>query len=129
MRAGPMTPVMNLYEWLPPQGEISASFYCEGRDLRVEVQYESEDDSMPLSKTIVFSDVTSFYIAATPGVQALTIQYDQVALSGELVEFEASDAAKAWSKHLGSGRVRHFQVYFLSENRRLEVFAQRWHLS
>jgi hypothetical protein len=52
-----------------------------------------------------------------------TIQAQDV---GALIEYKESAPADAWSLHFGlnSKKIRHFQLFFLSENKRLEVFAK-----
>ena len=127
-QAGKFKPVMNLFEWLPPQGELRTVLRHDGAELHVEVFYEDESDATEKSKAIVFTGVCSFFASSTPGVDLLALHYDQVAMDGSLVEFEDSEAAMAWSEHFQYRRVRHFQLYFLYANQRLEVFAEACHL-
>jgi hypothetical protein len=61
-----------------------------------------------------------------PGVSLLNVTFEKVAI-GHLVEYEDSEAARAWSEHFHR-RIRHFQLFFLYENQRLDVFGEAYSL-
>src|SRR5262245_43740107 len=86
-QAGKFKPVMNLFEWLPPQGELRTALRFDGIELCIEVFYEDESDATEKSRTIIFTGVCSFFTSSTPGVNLLGIHYDKVAMDGSLVEF------------------------------------------
>lgn len=128
MYADSVKTVLRLYNWLPPEGEVSISVRSTGADVYVDVLYERESDRVQQLKTIIFDGVCDFDMAAFPGLNLLAVDYEKHAPSGDLVEYEESEAAKAWTEHFRFRTVRHFQVYFLSANRRLDIFAQGWRL-
>lgn len=128
MQAGQFQSMMNPYEWLPSEGEIRISLRLEVGELFVDVVYQGEDDATEMCKTIKFVGVCSFYISSMPGVNLLAVNFEKVPFSGHLVEYTESEAALAWTEHLKYRQVRHFQIYFMSENKRLEVFAGAWQL-
>jgi hypothetical protein len=126
--AGGPNVVADLYEWLPPYGETAVSFRCEGLDLFVEVSYDDESNGVAEEKkrTVRFSGVCAFYVAACPGVDLTCVKYSDGTGSGAVVEYTESEAARMWREKLEHRQrpIRHFQVFFLAENRRLEVFAE-----
>ena|SRR5712692_9276050 len=128
MRAGLFKSVLNLYDWLPAQGELRTTIRYGGTDVFVDVVFEDGNDSTEKMMTIGFTGVCCFYVSAFPGISLLNIEYEKNAPLGNLLEFEESEAAKAWSEHFQYRKIRHFQVYFLSDNRRLEVFAETFNL-
>lgn len=126
--AGRPKVVLDLYEWLPPHGETSVSFHCQGLDLVVEISYddESSEAAATLNKTIRFAGVCAFYVVASPGAEITRVQYSELRASGAVVEYTESEAARMWQDALAHRQkpIRHYQVFFLAENRRLEVFAE-----
>jgi hypothetical protein len=128
IRAGLFKSLLSPYEWLPPEGEIAIAVRYKAAELFVDVVFENDDETTRQSKTFVFSGVCAFYVASIPGPDLLAVEFEKVASSGDLVEYEESAAAQAWSDHLQYRRVRHFEIFFLSTNQRLEVFAQAFRL-
>ena len=128
MQTGEFKTLMDLYEWLPPYGETSISTRFDGNELSVDVVYDDEDSSSERSKTIRFTGVCSFMISLIPGVNLSALIFENIPQSGHLVEYENSEAAKAWTEYLKYRQVRHYRVYFSSENRFLEVFAGSWQI-
>jgi hypothetical protein len=122
--------VFDLYMWLPHYGETRIEFTAKDRQLEVAVFYDNEADSES-SKTITFSGVAWFMVSAVPGVEITKCNYDGIDATGSLIEFEHSEAALMWQNCLPwrDKIVRHYQVFFLSENKRLEVFAEECCLS
>lgn len=120
--------MLDLYEWLPPYGETAVSLRCEGLELMVEISYDVESSGVTTleKRTVRFTGVCAFYVAASPGVDLTRVEYSEVTPSGAVVEFVDSEAAHMWQDSLGHRQrpIRHYQVFFLAENRRLEVFAE-----
>ena len=125
MKASKPSIVLNLYDWLPPYGETKVIFKLEGSDLAAQIQYDSPDKTAELQKIILFKEVYSTLITSVPGVKVTAIEYSKADLSGGLVEYQESEAALNWTQQLAwrKSPVRHFQLFFQSENRKLEVFA------
>ena len=130
MKAAKIKQVIDLYEWLPPRGELLTRFRFEDGDLHVEASYEDDADDSVKSKAIVFTSVCWFLVSSFPGLGLVAIQYDNSGSElGRLEEYEESEAARAWTEHFGSLRqVRHYKLFFLNENLCLEVFAEDCHL-
>lgn len=131
MQASAQTPVMDPYDWLPSYGETKVSFRYESSTLDTEIFYdhEADDRTETRKKVLRFSGVCAFFVAASPGVEITCINYTGRAASGELVEYLQSDGACLWRDHLKTkSQIRHFQMFFMSANKRLEVFAEDWQL-
>jgi hypothetical protein len=126
MHAGQPTPVFHLCKRLPSYGENRVNIRSDGTELFVDILHDGPDDSPEQSLTLAFRHVCCFHFASVPGVNLLDIEYEKSSSVSDLVEFEDSEAAKAWTEHFSGSksRVRHFQVFFLSANNRLEVFAE-----
>jgi len=131
MHARQAKPVFDLSERLPSYGENRVNIRFDGADLIVDVLYDGPDDSPEQSLTLAFKDVCCFHFSSVPGVSLLNIEYEKSSSLGDLVEFEDSDAAKAWTEHfsISTIRIRHFQAFFLSANNCLEVFAEEFSCS
>ncbi len=126
MHASQPKPVFHLSKHLPSYGENRVNIRSDGTDLFVDVLHDGPDDSLEQSLTLAFKHVCCFHFSSVPGVNLLNIEYEKSSSLSDLVEFEDSEAAKAWTEHFSSSksRVRHFQAFFVSANNRLEVFAE-----
>lgn len=123
MQASNPVTIIDLNRLLPADGETGVLFSCDGTQLRVTVEYESESDSSTTQNiVIVFDGVALMYFSSVPGVEMLNVEYKGNAI-GKVVEYTSSEAADAWSAHFGWA-IRHFHVYFLNENERLDVFSK-----
>jgi hypothetical protein len=111
--------------WLPSYGENGVNCISKSSELYVEVLFDDEDSGNEAMKTLKFSGVCFFMLASVPGVDLLSIQYDKVSDPGVLIEFKNSEPADKWMSHFkrADNKIRHFQIYFLAVNQRLEVFA------
>jgi len=126
MKIGRGIEALDLYEWLPGDGENAVTIRTEGVDLIVTVAYDG--DAGPCERALRFASVCSFYSQAFPGPSMLGLDGDEarLLLKGVLVESPDSEAAIAWSQHFrDSRRVRHYSVAFLAENRLMSVLANR----
>jgi hypothetical protein len=99
MNVGKARIVHNLYEWLPSYGETRVSFRCSGLELVVSIVYDSAT-GVESSRTITFGHVCFYNVSLSPGVNLLDIEYDDVLLPGNLIEFENSSAAAAWNDYV-----------------------------
>jgi hypothetical protein len=123
--------VLRLYDWLPSYGEHRIRCRFDNMQLFIDVFYDSADKSTEQCQTIVFTSVCDFRVSCCPGVELGAIEYvdpEKLTLTGDLVEYEESEAAEAWSQHFGDKKIRHFDVFFLSDNSHVEVFAESWEL-
>jgi len=126
--------VVDLYEWLPEYGENSVSFHSHGKNVILTVEYDIDDSSLGeyARRNIIFESVCSFEVSTFPGIVISTdsdVDYDQPEddrLSlGSLREYTDSKVADMWTQHFKNQYiVRHFQILFLSENKRFEMFAK-----
>ncbi len=125
MKAGSPRIVTDLYDWLPSYGENAIVLHAKGGDLSLVVEFDGSDGNEK-KREIFFKGTAAFMRAAVPGVQLLDISYPEkepLALSA-LVEYQESEAALAWTRHFGDGRIiKHFSAAFLSENTLVEIFA------
>lgn len=119
--------VFDLYEWLPSYGETTVEVSTIAQSLVVAVAYEL-DSGLEGNRKLIFDGVSSFLISGVPGIELMRITYDAVEDTGAVVEFENSEAAVMLRETTPWKHVRHYQVYFLSTNKRLEVFAEQCRL-
>jgi hypothetical protein len=126
MHAGLPKLAFHLSGQLPSYGENRVNLRSNGTDLFVDILHDGPSDSPEQTLTLAFSQVCCFHFAAVPGVNLLNIDYEKANSLSDVIEYEESEAAKAWSEHRSwsKRRIRHFQAYFVSANNRLEVFAE-----
>jgi hypothetical protein len=127
MNVGSAEVLINLYDWLPPYGETKVRLSCDGLLLDVDVFFDSTERDELEKKTLRFRNTCFFSLSSSPGVDMCRYSCDMnLAASGALIEFQKSDAVEAWQEHFGIGtrEIRHFQLFFLSENKRLDVLAE-----
>lgn len=125
MNTGNCIEIINPYEWLPSYGENRVELRTESLSLIITVEYEEENLTRK-KKELLFSGTCAFYRASFPGPYLLNIAHNDKGAThlGSLVQYLESDAALAWTRHFGDGRiVKHYRVAFLSENVLLEIFA------
>lgn len=98
LSAGSPKVVLDLYDWLPPHGETTVSFRCEGLELIVEVAYDQESSGETPSGNLAirFSGVCAFFVVVSPGVEMTRVNYDNMDVSGALVVYPNSEAARLW---------------------------------
>jgi len=125
--------VFDLYEWLPSYGESKVFFRTTAESsLEVEILYDVSSEGAKLSKkkSILFDGVCSFCVSACPGVSVTSIDYHGSVEPGALMEFTDSEPARLWQRHFSwrKNLIRHFDLFFMAENLRLEVFAEECRL-
>ena len=126
--------ISDLYKWLPVYGENSVSFRSDKTNIILTVVYDVVDASLGeyASREIIFKSVCSFEMLAFPGIiesndEGESFQdnkKNQLSLGG-LYEYTGSSIANTWTQHFkNQDPVRHFQVFFLAENKRFEIFSR-----
>ncbi len=138
MQAGRPISVLDPYEWLPPYGESGLNFRSQpGRVWVIEIAYDGPA-GQSLKRNLRFTGVSGFHTSSFPGAALLNIEYAEKPSTddfGTLLEFPDSEAAHAWSQYWQSScpgvkwLVRHFRIWFLSENKSVVVFAEDFELS
>ena len=113
--------VIQLLELLPADGESGVSYQREGSSLTVKVFFDGEGEKQEFV-SILFTGVAMTHIASVPGVENFGVECTGEHEIGNVIEYTSSEAADAWSTHLGRS-IRHFHLYFLEENQRCDVFA------
>ena len=127
MRSGPPRVVHELYDWLPGYGENQVSVFSNGGEATIDVEYGDRLGEGVWKRAIQFIGVCCMYRASFPGPTALPIALEPGTSLGSLVEFPASEAARAWADHFGGSRpIRHFGVWFLADNSTIQVFAENF---
>lgn len=124
--------ILNPYDWLPSYGETEIAIRFKGSELAVDVFYDSNIETIktPIKKTILFTRACSFNFTSTPGVKLTNFEYQDAKLQkgtlGSLIEYESSEAAQKWQEHFHRSKaaIRHFEMWFLSANQSLTVFAE-----
>lgn len=131
--AGSPEVVLDLYDWLPPYGETAVSFRSEGLELVVELAYDQEGPGETSSGQLAirFSGVCGFSVISSPGLELSRVKYDNIDVSGALVLYPDSEAGRLWQGVLNHRQqsIQHYQIFFLAENKRLEVFAEEFQVT
>lgn len=127
MKAEQPEVIFNLYDWLPSYGESRIKVDLEKNNLSLDIYYDSKEDDIELKKTLYFSDVCYFVFSSIPGIELMKINYTKSKDLGSLIEYKVSDAAIDWNNHFKNrnNEIKHFMLFFLSENKRIEVFAKK----
>jgi inactivated superfamily I helicase len=124
MKAKDPITVLDIYKWLPDYGENAISVTLESSNLIINILHDSVNESNEDGLAINFSNTCSFFFSSFPGIDTTCINYVKYQELGNLVEFQDSDAANKWSSQLNFlDKIRHYQILFLSENKRIDVFA------
>lgn len=135
--------ILDIYDWLPGEGESKVSFRSIGMDVILDVEYErdlsssGEDDAASLCKREILFKYARYFMK-TPFPGAVFFEYDKNSEKpsvGGLTEFLDSEFAKNstdahQSMHGGKvPKMRHFSVQFLSANIGFHVLAEEVFLS
>jgi hypothetical protein len=130
MESGPPNIVLNLYDWLPGYGESGIMVRSQGLEWAVEIAYDDTARTGLLKRELRFNGVCCFYQASFPGPSLLAIDCQTGDTLGSLVEYPESEAALAWKDHFGNTRVvKHYAIWFMSENSVIQVFAESFTLA
>lgn len=128
--------IFNPYDWLPSYGENGVTFTEVNKTLFITISYEDMESDYEIRKRdIVFRSVYSFCVSSIPGPNFFEIEINDSTKGrplGSMVEFEYSDISEKWKMHLnGPGNiiVKYFSMFFLSENKRIDVVAESVELS
>jgi hypothetical protein len=123
--------LLNLYSWLPSYGENAVKCIFKEGDLYIEIYYDSDSANIEQKKILIFKMACYYSFSSIPGVNISSIKYDELADIGAVNEYKVSSAKDLWSLQFSSAKVfiRHFCIYFSSENKRLEVFAEDFTIS
>lgn len=125
MEIGRCATVLDPYDWLPGYGESGVELCTQGADLSVIISYDGE--SGELKKELLFRHAVAFFKAACPGPSMLDMKCSVscAASMSSLIEYPDSEAAKAWRDHFqGLFDIKHYSIFFMSENVILVVFAE-----
>jgi hypothetical protein len=130
-KTGSPSEVLNLYEWLPTDGEDRIGFHSDGPDVVLQVQFET--DIGLAVRELRFSHACAFHIEAMPGVRGIDLISPSKNLSiGSLIEYGNSEWADAWTLHFGrpgyQPKFHHYEILFLAENKAVSVVAESFSL-
>lgn len=128
MQATDPTVIIDLVSLLAPHWEDGVSLrHMNNGALELTIILDANStESGSKEVSIVFRSPVMHYFASVPGPDNLNVSVkmgDGKEILGNVLEFQKSDAADAWSKHFG-WKLRHFHAYFFNENMRLDVIAE-----
>jgi hypothetical protein len=132
MKSGRPIVVADPYDWLPGYGENGVIVHSQGLDWTVEIEYDDASQKGTYKREVRFSGVCCFYHASFPGPRMLDLDLDAIADAklGSIWEFPDSEAALAWREHFGKNRaIKHYGIWFMSENSVIQAFAKGFTLS
>lgn len=131
--------IIDPYEWLPGYGESNVAISGSGRDsiLSVCIYYDSlSERKKEMYRKLDFEGCCDFRFHSVPGGVGLgvapsarkTCETNDVDVKFErltdLFEIVNSEPAHTWNKHFNfKFKLKHYSIYFSSENRALEVIA------
>jgi hypothetical protein len=130
--------ILDMYDWLPSEGESKVSFRSIGLDVILDVEYERDISSLGklnatllCKREILFKYARYFIKNPFPGV--MFFEYSKNSgkpTVGGLTEFFESEFAKngtdVYQSMMGGAapKMRHFSIQFLSANVGFHVLAQ-----
>lgn len=124
MKSGRPVVALDVYEWLPGHGESHVAIRSDGLEWIVAIDYDDPAGDGVWQRELRFHTVSCFYRASFPGPSLMAIDLQKGEGLGTLVEYPESEAAVAWRRHFGNTRpVKHYAIWFLSENVAIQVFA------
>lgn len=112
---------------LPSYGENSISASYDGRKLLLSVFFDGANGESKIS--FAFENVCFYKIGSIPGVDETIINYEKYSSISSLVEFEYSDFKNKWEENFNHlFKLRHLKIFFLNENKFLEVICEGFSL-
>jgi len=121
--------VFDPYKLFPPYGENSITFSYMSMEFILNIFFDSKDSDTEEKKIVIrFTNCCFFLFTSIPGIEMTSLIYETNTNIGSLVDYKESEAAKNWNTHFGYNdqRIKHYQIFFLSDNSRLELFAQNF---
>lgn len=127
----------DMYEWLPPNGELETFVEESGLDVDMHVLHAENDGEKnnPYTiyvRTFSFSNAVYFKRQSLPGPYGYPFgeaNWSGVSLFSGLGEVLNSITANDWNTHFGSSRFRHFILPFSDNNYSFVIIAKDWKLS
>jgi hypothetical protein len=127
MKAQSPKVIFDPYQWLPSYGEKGVEVSYKESKLELKILYNNKENNTDDFIKIEFFNVVYYSMSYFPGIDSTTIEYSKISDLSSLNEFESSDYSEKWSLSLGLDRkdLKHFILYFISANIRLEVIAKK----
>ena len=124
MESGPPNIVLDLYDWLPGHGENAVEVRAADADLTLRIAYDGPDDTEAF-RVLNFRGVACFHRANFLTPPLLRVSVTPGKALGSLFEFPQSDAAKLLNENESGGApIKHYGVWFLSQNQSFQIFAE-----
>lgn len=121
--------VFDPYLYLPGYGESQLELSYKDGDLRLKVLYDDPNSNKLNSFEIVFEHAVFHRFSSCPGVDGMDIDYEHGEHLSSLTEYTKSDLNISWEKHFENMfKFRHFNIFFLSENKRLEIVSENFEI-
>jgi len=115
---------LDLSSRLPGYGENRVECVSAHGSLKVAIFYDDESTSSEKVLVVEFISVCYYAAMSYPGVDPSNIEYLGINVN-KIVEYTQSDLATAWTAHYRNIRnIKHYQIIFASENKRLDVLAE-----
>lgn len=119
--------VVDLDEFLPPDGEDRVDLFYEEGSLRLEIFYESSNDQRESKRVIEFIHADHFIKSPFPGYSIFRSQQKQdVSLLNSLIEYEKSDWILTVYGDKGHVNRKHYRILFHSVGMALHVLCGSW---
>lgn len=122
--------ILDLDEFLPPDGEDRVDIFYEGGSLRLEVFYELVGSQQESRRIIEFVDADYFVKSPFPGYSLFSYQKElDISLLNSLIEYKKSDLiSKAYGDDVCETR-KHYRIIFHSVEMVLHVISSSCKLS
>lgn len=118
--------VLNLDDFLPPDGETSFEMNYVDRVLNLDIFYEAETSGSRVAKRrIRFSQAKYFFKTPFPGYSFFSCPDDRnLLLLNSLVKYENSDMLAREHQESGAAEYNHYRLFLHSAGVAIHVIAQ-----
>ncbi|MFC7422153.1 hypothetical protein ACFQNF_20045 [Iodobacter arcticus] len=122
--------VVNLDDFLPPDGEERFDMFFADGVLSLDIFYETEDSGNDAKRRILFDHAKYFFKTPFPGYSFFSCPDDRnLSLLNSLVEYEHSDMlAMERGSSMGAG-YKHYRLFLHSTGVAIHVIAQSCEIS
>ena len=115
------------YEVFPSYGESEVKISCNDSILSLDISYEDSEREEEKILKLEFEFPVFYRLESFPGVNGMDIEYDgHSGILSSLLEYSYSEYRDAWERHFDNRlELSHYQLFFLSENKRFEVVSKK----
>lgn len=123
--------VINLMEFLPPDGESRVEMSYVNRVLNIDIYFEKDDQECSLEKLILtFSSTAHFFKSPFPGYSFFSSPGDRdLSLLHSVVEYAQSDLVDIEQEIAGGTGLKHYRLFLHATGIAIHVIAKSCSMS